>query len=279
VFIQQLRQHGYVEGQNLVVEIRSAEGRPERLAALAAKLAHLGVDVIVAATNREILAAKQATSVIPIVMLGSHDAVGVGLVRSLARPGGNVTGMDTLAPDMGAKRLELLREILPKASRVAVLHNPGDPAMRIQLKHTQDAAQMLGLAIRPAEVQRPEDFERVFAALLQERPDGLLLFTNAFMFAFRQRIVEFAVAHRVPAIYEFKEFAQLGGLVSYGASLRYLNVKAADFVARILRGARPAELPVEHPTEFELVINLKTAKALGLSIPESVRLRATGVIE
>ena len=274
-----LREVGYVEGQTIIIERRWSEGRGERFPALAAELVRLQVDLIVVGTNEPALAAKQATSTIPIVMAASHDAVGVGLVQSLARPGGNVTGIDTMAPELGAKRLELLREVLPGASRVAVLYNPGDPAMRLQLRQTEVAAQTFGVKIRPVLVRTPDDFDGVFASVARDRPDALIVFTEALTFVHRKRIVEFAAKQRLPAMYEFREFVELGGLIAYGPNLRDLDRRAAVYIDKILKGTRPADLPVEQPTRFELLLNLRTARALGLTIPQSVLLRADALIQ
>ncbi len=275
---QGLRELGWIEGQNLVVERRFAEGRFDRLPDLAAELVRLKVDVIVAGTNRAAFPAKHATSTIPIVGVAVHDAVGTGLVASLARPGGNITGVESMAPELDAKRLELLREISPKISSVAILYNPGDPAMQLHRRYTEAAAKTLSITVRTLEVREPQDFDGVFALLAKERPDALLVFTDPFIFRHRKPIVEFTFKNRLPAVYEFKEFVDLGGLTAYGPSLKGMGHRAATLVDKILKGAKPGDLPVEQPTKFDLVINLGTAKALGLTIPPSVLARADEVI-
>jgi putative ABC transport system substrate-binding protein len=276
---QGLRELGWVEGQNLVVERRFAEGRFERLPDLAAELVRLRVDVIVAGTNRAAFPARRATSTIPIVGVAVHDAVGTGLVASLARPGGNITGVESMAPELDAKRLELLREISPKILNVAILYNPGDPAMQLHRRHTEAAAQTLSISVRALEIRDPQDFDGVFAVLAKERPDALLVFTDPFIFRHRKPIVEFTIKNRLPAVYEFKEFVDLGGLTAYGPSLKGMGYRAATLVDKILKGAKPGDLPVEQPTKFDLIINLGTAKALGLTIPPSVLARADEIIQ
>jgi putative ABC transport system substrate-binding protein len=279
-FRQGLRELGYVEGQNIAIEYRYAEGKFERLPDLAAELVRLKVDVIVTHTDPAIRAAKQATSQIPIVMAVVGDPVVTGLAASLARPGGNITGLSFLAPELAGKRLELLKETVPRLSRVAVLWNSPSVAMRHTFREAQVAAGALGLAFISLEVQgNPEDFERVFSTTPRERPDGLFVTLDPFTRLHRKRIVELAAKHQLPAIYEQREFVDAGGLMSYGPSVPDMWRRAATYVDKILKGAKPADLPVEQPTRFELVINLKTAKALGLTIPQSVILRADQAIQ
>ncbi len=279
-FLQGLRELGYVEGRNVAIEYRWAGGKLEPLQDLAAELVRLNVDVIVTSTFRAIQAAKKATSTIPIVMATVGDPVVTGLVASLARPGGNITGLSLLAPELAGKRLELLKETLPGLSRVAVLWNSASPAMGYTFRETRVAAEQLGVKLQSLEVQGdPTDFERAFALVIKERPDGLFVTLDAFTSLHRGRIAELAARHRLPAIYELREYVDAGGLMAYGPSSRDLWRRAATYVDKILKGAKPADLPVEQPTKFELIINLKTAKALGLTIPQSVLMRADQVIE
>ena len=279
---QGLREHGYVEGQNVLIEYRAADGRVERLAALAAELARLKVDVIVAVATPGGRAAQQATTTIPIVVVAMGDPVGDGLVASLARPGGNVTGSTFLGPELVPKRLELFREALPSISRVAVLWHPSafsERTMGDMLKETEVTSRTLGMLLQRAEVRSAGDLDRAFSAMLKGRADALFVFPSTMLFAERRRIVAFAAKHRLPAMFNAREFVELGGLMGYGANLTDLNRRAAIYVDRILKGAKPADLPIEQPTKFELVINLKTAKALGLTIPPSLLHRADQVIE
>jgi putative ABC transport system substrate-binding protein len=278
-FTQGLRDLGYVEGRNFILEIRNAEGRTERFSALAAELVNLKVDVLVAVSTPAALAAKHATNTIPIVMTVVGEPVQVKLVESLAHPGGNITGLSIIAPELAAKRLDLLKQTLPKLSRVAVLWNSGNAGMHPRFQETQLAARALGLALASVTVQSPDDFERVFGTLSSARPESLLVLADTVTVANRQRTVEFAANNRVPAIYEVRSFVDTGGLMSYGVDLSDHYRRAAVYVDKILKGANPANLPVEQPTKFELVINLKTAKALGLTIPPSLLLRADQVIE
>jgi putative tryptophan/tyrosine transport system substrate-binding protein len=270
-----LRELGYVEGQNIIIEYRYAESRTERFPELAADLVRLKVDVIVASGTRANLAAKKATGAIPIVMANSDDPLGSGLVESLARPGGNVTGFSSMGQELGGKRLELFREAFPKVRRLAFLWNAVSNSL---LRETQTAAQTLGFKILSLEVRGPEDFDGAFSLLTRERSDGLFTFTSAFMTANRKRIVEFAAKNRVPAIYHNEQFVEDGGLMSYATSIRDLHHRAATYVDKILKGAKPADLPVEQPIRFEFVINLKTAKQIGLTIPPNVLARADKVI-
>src|SRR2546422_4402330 len=278
-FIQGLRELGYVEGRNITIEHRYSEGQYGRLPDLAADLVRLNVDVIVAPATQNPVVAKQATRTIPIVMTGAGDPVGSGLVASLARPGGNVTGLSLLAPAIVGKQLELLKEITPQVSRVAVLSNPTSQAFPVVLGEAKVAAHSLGVQLQTLEARGPDEFERAFAALTRERAGALLVPTDGMFLLHRARIVDLAAKSRLPAMYGTREFVDAGGLMVYGASLRENFRRAATYVDKILKGAKPADLPVEQPTTFELVINLKTARALGLTIPPSVLARADEVIE
>jgi len=276
---QGLRELGYVEGRNLTLEVRYAEGRTERFPAIAAELVNLKVDVLVAASTPGALAAKQATSKIPIVMASVGEPVEVKLVESLAHPGGNVTGLSLIAPQLAAKRLDLLKQALPRLSRVTVLWNSANQGMQARFHETQGAAQQLGMALHSATIQSPDDFDSLFATMIRDRPEALLVLADTVTVANRQRTVEFAARSRVPGIYETRAFVDAGGLMSYGIDVSDHYRRAASYVDKILKGAKPAELPVEQPTKFELVINLKTAKALGLTIPPSLLQRADQLIE
>jgi putative ABC transport system substrate-binding protein len=277
-----LRERGYIEGQNMTIEYRSAEGKIDRAPELAAELVRLKVDIIVvSAGDTWIRAARNATKTIPIVMGGAGiDPVDAGLVESLAHPGGNVTGVTNLTGELGGKRLELFKEAVPKVARVAVLHDPATAASVHQVKEVLPAAaRALGLTIKTWEVQGTDGFERVFAALNKERPDGLYVSLGPLMLANGKRIAGFALKSRLPSIYVRREFVDAGGLMSYGADLADSYQRVAYFVDRILKGAKPADLPVEQPTKFELVINLNTAKQIGLTIPPNVLARADRVIK
>jgi len=277
-FRQGLRELGYVEGQNLIVEYRWGDGDAARLPALAAELVQLRVEVLVATNNPAVLGAKQATSNIPVVCVACSDPVGTGLVASLAHPGGNVTGLSLVTPELSGKRLQLLRETLPKIARVALLWDAGHVGMADRVRETEAAARQLGVTLHVEWVRDPTNLDRAFAALTQARPDAFITTVEPFTEGHRQRIVDFAAQYRLPAIYEDREFVDAGGLMAYGPSLTANYRRAATYVDKILKGAKPADLPVEQPTKFELVINLKTAKALGLTIPQSLLLRADEVI-
>jgi putative ABC transport system substrate-binding protein len=277
-----LRELGYTEGQNIVIEYRYAEGKPDRLPALAADLVRLKVDIIVVAGgDRPIRAAKNATKTIPIIMMGQGpDPVEAGLVESLARPGGNVTGLTLLSRELGGKRLELLKEAVPKVARVAVLYDPAVRASVVEVKEVLPvAARALGLTVQPWEVRAADGFEKVFAALSKERPDGLYVTTGGpLMRTNRKRITGFALKSLLPSVYGYREAVDAGGLMYYGADLADSYQRVAYYVDKILKGAKPAELPVEQPTKFELIINLKAAKQIGLTIPPNVLARADKVI-
>jgi putative ABC transport system substrate-binding protein len=281
-FRQGLSERGYVEGQNIVIEYRTAGGKLDRFPVLATELARLKVDLIVAPNTPAALAAQRASSTVPIVTVAMGDPVGDGLVASLARPDGNVTGLTFIGPQLVAKRLELLREALPRVSRVAVLWHPGAFAqrtMQTMLKETEAAARTLGVQLQLVEVQSADGLDRAFSMMTRDHAETLLVFPSAMLFNERRRIVDLAAGHRLPAMYQASEFVELGGLISYGASIPDLARRSATYVDRILKGAKPADLPVEQPTKFELVLNLKTAKALGLTIPQSLLLRADVVVE
>jgi putative tryptophan/tyrosine transport system substrate-binding protein len=278
-FRDALHELGYVEGKNVQLEVRWGNGEFERLPALAAELVQLKVDVIVAAASPSVLAARKATSTIPIVMPVSSDPVGDGLVASLAHPGGNITGLSMMAPELGEKRLQLLRETFPDASRaVAVLWNPAYAGMRARFEEAKVAAPKLGLTVRSVEVRDTRELDVAFEAVVREHPEALVL-SDPFTLSQRARIVEFAAEHRLPAIYESSDFVVVGGLMSFGPNISSLYRGAAVYVDKILKGAKPGELPIEQPTKFELVLNMKTAKALGISFPASVLLRADKLIE
>jgi ABC-type uncharacterized transport system substrate-binding protein len=283
VFLQGLRDRGYVEGQNLVIERRFAEGKPERLPALAAELVALKVDVIVTTGGTPAaLAAKQATKTLPIVFAGVADPVGSGLVTSLARPGGNVTGLSNLTPELVGKRLEQLTQAVPGVSRVAVLWQPGGHDERTDkdiLKEAEVAARPLGVRLQFVEAQGPADFDRAFSDMTRARVGALTVLLSNMFFVERRRLVDLAAKNRLPAVYSAREFVDAGGLMAYGPNFADILGRAATYVNKILKGAKPADLPVEQPTKFELVINLKTAKALGLTIPQSLLLRADEIIQ
>jgi putative tryptophan/tyrosine transport system substrate-binding protein len=279
VLTEALRELGWVEGENVAFERRYAENRLERLPEMAADLVRLKVDVIVAGGTLAPLAAKRATSTIPIVMAAAGDPLGSGLVASLARPGGNVTGMSMMVPDLSGKWLELLRDILPGLARVAVLWNSDNPYSAIGFKETQSAARTLGIEVQSLEVRSPDDFDRAFEAAQRHHPDALVTVSDPLTLDHTKLIADFTAGQRLPSVHGAKEFAAAGGLVSYGANIADVVRRAAGYVDKILKGAKPADLPVEQPTKFELVINLKTAKALGVTIPPSLLARADEVIE
>ena len=277
-----LRELGYIEGQNIAIEYRHAEGKRDRYPELAAELVRLKVDIIVVAGGDPLIrAAKNATKTIPIVMTGAGaDPVKEGLIESLARPGGNVTGITILSRELGGKRLELLKEAVPKLARVAVLYDPSNPASVTELKEfLPAAARALGLTVRSWEVRDASGFEKVFAALNKERPDGLYVAGGRLMGANQKRTVDFALKSRLPSVYNRREDVEAGGLMYYGADQAEGYRRVAYYVDRILKGAKPADLPVEQPMKFELVINLKTAKQIGLTIPPEVLARATKLIK
>lgn len=276
---QGLRELGYVEGQNLIVERRYAEGRVERFDEFAAEMVRLKADVIIVVTTPAAFAARKTTTTIPIVHPAAIDPVGTGLIASLAHPGGNVTGLAVLNAETSAKRLELLREVVPGLSRGAVLWNAANPANGLAWRETDGAGRALGVALESQEVRGPKDFEGAFAAIAQQRPDILLVLQDALTLEYRKEIIGFALRERIPSMYVGKEWVEEGGLMSYGDRLPERYRRAADLVDRILKGAKPADLPVEQPTTFELVVNLKTAKAIGLTLSPAFLARADQVIE
>jgi ABC-type uncharacterized transport system substrate-binding protein len=277
---QGLRELGWVEGQNIVIEYRFAEGRLDRLPDLAAELVRLKVDVIVAAPSPPAAAAKKATATIPIVMIGAGDPVGQGLIASLARPGGNITGLAYfVGQEIFGKQLALLKEAVPKVRRVAVLWNPAVPTLAPAIGEVKVAARSLGLQLQLLEARGPNDFDGAFAAMTRERARALLVITDSMFSTHRARLADLAAKSRMPSAYTNRQPVDAGGLMSYGPSFPDLWRRAAGYVDKILKGAKPADLPVEQPTKFDLVINLKTAKALGLTIPPSLLGRADEVIQ
>ena len=278
-FRQGLQEFNYVEGKNLTVEYRWGDGNFDRLPAMAAELVRLNPDVIISVNTAALLALQKATTTIPIVMLGTADPVVVGLVRSLARPGGNITGMSVMAPELSRKRLELLKEAVPNLDRVTVLSNSGNPAVVLALQETQAAAQALGLSLRSVDVREPGEIDLALSILGREPPDALVLLVDTMIHSQHIPIIAFAIRHRLPTISPFREFAEAGGLMAYGPELPDLLRRAAGLIDKILGGTKPADLPVQQPTRFELVINLKTAKALGLEVPPTLLARADEVIE
>jgi len=279
-FHQALRELGYVEGQSIAIEPRWAEGKYDRYPALAADLVRLKVDVIVAQSGEATKATKQATRTIPIVMSMVMDPVGSGIVASLAHPEENVTGTSVMAPDLVGKQLELIREVVPKVSRVALLRHPTNPASATYTRGAEAAARTLGVRLQTLDARNTQEIDSAFAAMARERAGALLIFPDSYFGTQRRQIAELAAKTRLPTIHGgTSEFAETGGLMNYGPNILELERRAAFYVDRILKGAKPMELPVEQPSKFQLVINLKTAKALGLTIPQSVLLRADQVIE
>jgi putative ABC transport system substrate-binding protein len=278
-FVAALRELGWTEGKNFVFEDRFANNQLDRLPGLAAELVALNVDLIVTIGTLAPLAAKRATSTIPIVMISAGDPLGSGLVASLARPGGNVTGLSLMAPDLGGKRLELLKEILPQISRVAVLWDSANPYSALTFKETESAAKLLGIDIQSLRVKGPDELAGALEAIRSQHPDAAITIEDPLTVDQRQQITDFMSAHRVPAIYGLREFAQVGGLMTYGAALSDLFRRSATYVDKILKGAKPGDLPVQQPTKFEFVINLKAAKKVGLEVPATLLARADEVIE
>jgi putative ABC transport system substrate-binding protein len=278
-FRQGLRELGYVEGQNIAIESRWAEGEYGRLPGLAAELVRLKVDVIVTYAAPAIQAAKRATGTIPIVMAGAIDPVASGLVTSVARPGGNVTGLSLMAPDLVGKQLAILKEVVPTVSRVALLGNPANTGNAPQLRHAQETVRALGMRLQFLEARGPSEIDGAFAAMTRERAGAVIVLVDGMLADHRARIADLAVKNRLPAVYGLSDYPEAGGLMAYGPSVLDRFRRAATYVDKILRGAKPADLPVEQPTKFELVINLKTAKALGLTISPSLLQRADQVIE
>jgi putative tryptophan/tyrosine transport system substrate-binding protein len=278
-FRQGMRELGYTQGQNLEVVYRSSDGRDERFPELASELIRLKVDLILTRGTPATLAAKTATRTIPVVMASVGDPVGTGLVASLGRPGGNVTGLSNFNIEIYAKRVELLRELVPRLTRIAGLFNMGNPVLPLQWKEVQRAARSVGIQAQLLDVRRRDDLPRAFEAAATERADALIVALDGLTQANLRLIAELAAKHRLPSLYGVREYADYGGLITYGASDLHLYHRAATYVDKILKGAKPAELAIEQPIKFELVINLKTAKALGLTISPSLLLRADQVIE
>jgi putative ABC transport system substrate-binding protein len=278
-FRERLRELGYIEGQTVAFEVRWGDGQLDRLPKLAAELVRLKVDVIVTAGSPAARAAKNATTSIPIVMATGGDPVGLGLVASLARPGGNVTGLTTLSRELSGKRLEMLREALPRVTRMAILWHRTSDIDALTKRETEAAAQTLGIPLKAHGVDGPDDFDRVLNAIVADRAGAVLVATSPMFFGHRRLLAELALKHRLPTIFAFREYAEAGGLIAYGPSYTELFQRAAAYVDNILRGAKPADLPVEQPTTFELSINLKTAKALGLTLPPAVLTRAGEIIQ
>ena len=278
-FRQGLRELGYIEGKNIIIEWRSAEGNPERRSEIAAELVRLKVDVIVSGGPTVTRAIKEATSTIPIVMGQDTDPVGSGFVASLARPGGNITGLSALAPEMSGKELQLLKEIMPRLSRVAIIGNSTNPGDAQSLRETVLAAGAFEIYLRYLDVLDPKDLETVFRAAAKGRADALLLLGNPILNAHRKQVVDLAVKHRLPATYARPEYVDAGGLMYYGTSYNDLFRRAATYVDKILKGAKPADLPVEQPTKFEFIVSLKAAKQIGLTIPQKVLAQADKVIK
>ena len=277
-FRQGLRDLGYIEGKNIAIESRTAANRADRLSVLAGELVDLKVDVIVAAGSQAVHAAQRTTKSIPIVMTSSSDPVGTGFVASLAHPGGNITGLSLVGPDLSTKRLEMLKEVILGVSRVAVFWNPDDPAANLSLRETEDAAKAQAMHLQIVEIREASDFESAFRAANKGRARALILLPAPIVATQAKQIAELALKNNLPAISPVSEFPNAGGLMSYGANLADLYGRAATYVDKILKGAKPADLPVEQPTKFELVINLKTAKQIGLVIPPNVLARADRVI-
>ncbi len=278
-FRQRMRELGYVEGQNVSFEPRWAQGEDDRLPKLAAELVGLKVDLIVTGGTNAALAAKRATATIPIVMATGSDVVALGLVASLRQPGGNVTGMTTINSELAGKRLEFLRIVAPRASRIAILWDERSPALRLAVPETEAAAKAAGLTIHSVPVRSPAEIEAGFATVVRGRAGALIIVPGPMLFSHQKRLAELAMKHRLPTVDGPREFVKAGVLVGYAADIPDLFRRAATFVDKILKGAKPGDLPVEQPTKFELVINLKTAKALGLTIPHSLLLRADEVIQ
>jgi putative ABC transport system substrate-binding protein len=277
-FLQALRSLGYVETKNIIVDIRYAEGNRERLRELTTELVQSQADAIYTGSPPAIFALKQATKTIPIIIVSSTDPVRSGIVASLAKPGGNITGMSLISADLWPKRLELIKEILPKVSRVAIFWNKSNTGMAIEAKATQEAAVPMGITLQDRGVKDPREMDTVFDAMSKERPDAFLALMDITLGAHRKRILDFLAKDRVPAIFESKDWVQAGGLISYGADGADVTRRSVIQLDKILKGAKPSEIPLEQPTKFEMVVNLKTAKQIGLTIPPNVLARADRVI-
>jgi putative ABC transport system substrate-binding protein len=279
VFFDGLRDLGYVEGQTIIIDYLTADSQAERYAALAAECVRLGADVIATSTTPATQAAKNATQAVPIVMIGLGDPVGTGLVDSLARPRANVTGLSQMAPSLAVKRLELLRELVPQISRVLVLAHLSDPLAAPEMKALEEAAQSLGIKLQVRDIRTSGDLPVAFDSGVKERVEGVMATTVSIFAVNRTRLVELAARHRLPGVYPHRATAEAGGLLAYQPVISVLHRRAATYVDRLLKGAKPADLPIEQPTTFELIINLKTAKALGLAVPPTLLARADEVIE
>lgn len=277
-FLQELRLLGYIHGKNIFIDIRYAHGNRERLAELVTELVQSKVDVIYTLSPPAIFALKKATQSIPVVIVSSTDPVRSGIVASLAKPGGNITGISLISADLWPKRLELIKEVLPKASRVAIFWNKSNTGMAIEAKATQDAAVPMGITLQDRGVKDAAEMELVFEALSKERPDAFLALMDITLVAHRKKILEFLAKHRVPAIFESKDWVEAGGLISYGPEESDIVRRAAAQLDKVLKGAKPADIPVEQPTKFELIINLKSAEQIGLTVPPQVLARADRVI-
>ena len=279
VFFQGLRELGYVDGKNILIEYRYAEGKENRLPELATELVRLKLDAIFTAGTPALFALKQATKTIPIVFFSTSDPIGTGVVASLAHPGGNITGISGLASDLWPKRLELLKEIFPKVSRVAMLWNNGNAGMALEAKATEEAAGALGLKLQDRGIKDPNELEVVFAAISKDHPDGFLGLMDPVLISYRKRILDFLAKNRVPAMFQSSDWVEAGGLISYGPDYPDMLKRAAALMDKVLKGTKPADIPVEQPTKFELVINLKTAQEIGVTIPPNVLARADRVIK
>jgi len=274
-----LRELGYEEGRNVIIEFRWAEGKYDQFPALVAELLAAKVDVIITAGTPATLAIKKATSTVPLVFIAVGDPVGTGVVPNLGRPGGNITGLSSIAPDLEGKRLELLREVVPKLSHVAFFLNPANAFHTASMRQARVAAQSLGIKLQPMEVNKSEQLDGAFASIVKEKPDALLILADRVFLHNRKRMMEFAIQQRLPSVNAYRELVEAGGLISYGPSYEDMHRRAAVYVDKILKGTKPADLPIEQPTKFTLLINLKTAKTLGLTVPPTLVARADELIE
>ena len=274
-----LRELGYEEGRNVIIEFRWADGKYDQFPALVAELLAAKVDVIITAGTPATLAIKKATSMVPLVFIAVGDPVGTGVVPNLGRPGGNITGLSSIAPDLEGKRLELLREVVPKLSHVAFFLNPANAFHTASMRQARVAAQSLGIKLQPMEVNKSEQLDGAFASIVKEKPDALLILADRIFLHNRKRMMEFAIQQRLPSVNAYRELVEAGGLISYGPSYEDMHRRAAVYVDKILKGTKPADLPIEQPTKFTLLINLKTAKTLGLTVPPTLVARADELIE
>jgi len=274
-----LRELGYEEGRNVIIEFRWADGKYDQFPALVAELLAAKVDVIITAGTPATLAIKKATSTVPLVFIAVGDPVGTGVVPNLGRPGGNITGLSSIAPDLEGKRLELLREVVPKLSHVAFFLNPANAFHTASMRQARVAAQSLGIKLQPMEVNKSEQLDGAFASIVKEKPDALLILADRIFLHNRKRMMEFAIHQRLPSVNAYRELVEAGGLISYGPSYEDMHRRAAVYVDKILKGTKPADLPIEQPTKFTLLINLKTAKTLGLTVPPTLVARADELIE